>query len=330
MDATVGRLHEGQVRSVLSAATRAPSLHNTQPWRFSCTGSSIELYADYRYSLPATDPDNRELILACGAALFNLRLAIRAQDVFPVVRLLPSMRQRDLLAVVTPERSRAATAAELRLVGAIERRATNRHPFATTAVPVPVRNELRRAAEAELARMATLHDGHLPVLRSLVREAHRAQQRSAAFGKEWRAWVNVGAEYRDGVPYYSSGPRPRSDETWMLRDFTNGLRDPRLIAPRFEPAPLLVVIGAATDSRLAWLHAGQAMQRVLLTAATAGLSASFLSQVIEVEQARLALRGLLGDTQWPQALLRLGYGLWPVPRTPRRPLADVAGSVRDD
>ena len=69
--ALVGRLSEEQVRSLLAAATRAPSLHNSQPWRFPCTSSAIELYADTRYALPATDPDNRELTLACAATLLR-------------------------------------------------------------------------------------------------------------------------------------------------------------------------------------------------------------------------------------------------------------------
>lgn len=327
MDATVGKLSEEQARTVLAAATRAPSLHNTQPWRFHCTSSAIELYADTRYALPATDPDKRELILACGAALLNLRLAIRACDVFPIVRLLPSTEQRDLMAVVYPERSRASTATELRLAGAIERRGTNRHPFAPAVVPVPVRNELRRAAEAELARLATLQGTQLPAVRTLVHQAHQAQQRNAGFLSEWGAWVSVGAGFRDGVPSYSAGPRPELDDLYVLRDFAGGHGHVRQAGERFEAAPLLVSIGSATDSRLAWLHAGQAMQRVLLTATTAGLSASFLSQVIEVPAARNALRGLLNDSQWPQVLLRMGYGLWTVPRTPRRPMEDVISGL---
>lgn len=324
-DGVVGKLTEIQARSVLEAAIRAPSLHNSQPWRWHCTSSAIELYADAGHALPATDPDDRELLIACGAALLNLRLAIRAHDVYPVVRLLPSGEQRDLLAVVYPERSRVASSAELRLAGAIDRRTTNRHPFLPGAVPIPVRNELRRAAEFELARMATLHDAHLPVVRSLVHEAYQAQRRDAAFLAEWRAWVCVGADVRDGVPYYSAGPRPQAGDVWVLRDFANGQGRARSAGEHFEPAPLLVTIGTATDSRISWLRAGQAMQRVLLTATTAGLAASFLSQVIEVPGTRAALRALLDDTLWPQVLLRLGYGLWAVPHTPRRDVDDVAG-----
>jgi hypothetical protein len=64
------------------------------------------------------------------------------------------------------------------------------------------------------------------------------------------------------------------------------------------------------------------LQRVLLTAAAAGLDVSFLSQIVEVTQTREELHGLIGATQWPQAVLRIGYG-WPVVATPRRETRDL-------
>jgi hypothetical protein len=55
----VGSLTEEEVAQVLVAATAAPSLHNSQPWRFRCIDSTIELRADLGRELPATDPDHR-------------------------------------------------------------------------------------------------------------------------------------------------------------------------------------------------------------------------------------------------------------------------------
>jgi hypothetical protein len=64
------------------------------------------------------------------------------------------------------------------------------------------------------------------------------------------------------------------------------------------------------------------MQRVLLTATTHGLSASFITQPIEVPACRNELRQLLGNGATAQTLLRVGYGS-PVAPTPRRPVADL-------
>jgi hypothetical protein len=324
---SVGRLTEDQVRSVLGAAARAPSLHNTQPWRFHCDRSAIELRADYTRTLPATDPDGHELLLACGAALLNLRLAIRAYGVIPEVSVLPSATEPELLAVVHPRRSRAAGPDDQRLASAIARRRTHREPFTSTPVPVSVRNELRRAAEAENAWLVTLHGAQLPALRSLVHGAHQAQLRDPDFLAEWRQWIGRENGSPDGVLCRSAGPRPESQDVWVLRDFAAGRAPLRLPGVEFEPEPLLVVVGSFQDTTATWLSAGQAMQRVLLTATTAGVAGSFLSQVVEVGRSRARLRTLVGGRLWPQAVLRLGYASMLPPPTPRRPVEEIVRYV---
>src|SRR2546429_9934478 len=115
-----------QVHSVLEAAIAAPSLHNTQPWRFRCTPDAIELYADTTRTLPAADPDNQELVLACGAALLNLRLAVRAAGSYPDTRLCPDPRRPELLATVRPQGPLRPTPTDRELVAAIPRPRTNR------------------------------------------------------------------------------------------------------------------------------------------------------------------------------------------------------------
>ena len=80
---------------LVAAATMAPSMHNTQPWRFRVEQASqtIGLYADPARMLRFGDPDGRALHIACGAALFNLRLAATVAGRQPVFRLLPDPGQ---------------------------------------------------------------------------------------------------------------------------------------------------------------------------------------------------------------------------------------------
>lgn len=318
----VGSLTSEAVRIVLAAAITAPSLHNSQPWRFRCTPSAIELHADEAQLLPAADPDGRELRIACGAALLNLRIAVAGLGVHPVVRLLPDPHRPDLLATVRPQGRRPVSPEELALLAAISRRHTNRRPFTSVPVPPRVVNQLRAAAKAEHAWLARLAPSQLPLLRSMLRQAHAVQQKDPAFRAEWASWT--GREEGDalGVPARASGPQPEPQDQWVLRDFSGGSARPRLPGKDFEPNPLIVTVGSFHDLPLAQLQAGQAMQRVLLTATAEGLSASFLSQVVEVPTVRKQLRGLIGGGLWPQVVLRLGYGAL-APSTPRRPLADV-------
>jgi hypothetical protein len=311
----VRSLTAGQVRSVIEAATAAPSLHNAQPWRFHCTPDAIELHADPGRAAPATDPDHRELLLSCGAALVNLRLAIRALGVYPEVRCFPVTEQTDLLAVVRPQGKREPTPADQELAAAIQQRHTNRRPFLPVPVPTPLHHRLRHAAEAERAWLAVVSPAQFPMLRGMLRRAHETQRRDPAVLAEWQSWIERDESTPDRL---WAGPAAAV----LPREPDDGQTENRLPGKDFQPSPLIAVIGSFHDNPLARLQAGQAMQRVLLTATTAGLTTSFLSQVVQVPQTRTELRTLIGGGLWPQTLLRIGYGT-PVSATPRRPVEEV-------
>jgi hypothetical protein len=215
-----------------------------------------------------------------------------------------------------------ATPVDQALAAAIPRRRTNRRPFADTAVPTPVRHELRLAAEIEQSWLAVLEPAQLPLLRVLVRRAHDAQLADPEFIAEWTYWTGRTDHAPDGVPARSGGPQPEPQDQWAVRDFGGGQARERVPGKDFESDPLIAVIGSFHDGPAAWLQAGQAMQRVLLTATAAGLAASFVSQVVEVPATRRDLRTLIGGAVWPQTVLRIGYGS-PVPPTPRRDISEV-------
>lgn len=314
---SVGLLNSDQVKSVLGAAVLAPSTRNTQPWRFRCTSAGIELHADPDRALPVADADQRELLLSCGAALFNLRTAIHALGAHPATKLLPRRDDPTLLAVVRPFAARKPDRRLVRLADAIPRRHTNRTPFDATVIPDAVVAELRHAAEVEQAWLPRLDTKQLDRLRELVLKGHHAQVTDPAFLAEWRHWTARPQDSRDGVPEYTGGAMPSEDGDWILRDF-----GPPRRGQADDSDPVVVVIGSFDDKKADRIRAGQAMQRVLLTATAAAFDASFISQPVEVTAVRAELRTLLGGGLWPQVVLRLGHGT-PAPWTPRRSLDDV-------
>src|SRR6516225_5552136 len=93
------RIPARTVSEMLAIASRAPSVHNTQPWRFAVGPHAIDLYADAERQL-SQDREGRELLISCGAALFGLRLAVRGLGYLPAVRLLPDPSRPALLARV--------------------------------------------------------------------------------------------------------------------------------------------------------------------------------------------------------------------------------------
>lgn len=304
----------------LKSATLAPSMHNTQPWRFRVSRDDqiIELHADPSRMLKYGDPHGRAVCIACGAALFNLRLAVTVAGREPVVRLLPDARQPQLLAELRLAGPYRPGETDIDLHAAIPARHTNRRPFSNRSVPPGVLAELVQAARSE---GATLHlPDHLETARLLylISEAERDLLADPAYRAELAQWVSEHRD-RDGIPSSALGPRDPVRHT-PVRDFSPDRHQPLGYA-WFEEAPQLAVLSTAGGTRKDWMHAGQALQRVLLTATTYGIAAAPLTQPLETADAWLVRDPREGIEQ-PQMILRLGYGL-PVPATPRRPVSEV-------
>jgi nitroreductase len=315
-------LSREEVHTLLETASLAPSVHNSQPWRFLVRPDRIELHADPDRALPATDPAGRELRLSCGAALLTLRLALRGKGIRPLVSLLPGADAPGALAVVRLGAMRPPDAEEVALLAATRTRRTNRRPFVDTPVPIAHRALLSRAADAERSWLHVVEDRtERAKLQQLVRRAREEQAADPSVLAELRSWTDQ-RPGDAGVGIGSAGPSSESQDEWVLRDFAPGATHERPPGKDYESDPLVVVLCSYYDGPMAELVTGQAMQRVLLTATTLGLSASFLSQPIEVPHVREDLRRLLGGTLAPQTVLRLGFGS-PVPATARRPVADL-------
>jgi hypothetical protein len=309
--------------AALEIAAMAPSLHNTQPWAFRLTPDVIELHADPARRLPVVDGQDQELRLACGAALFNLRLALQARGVRPGVTRSPDRDRPGLLAEVRRAGSTAASPEVTRLLAAVPQRRTNRHPFTDVPVAPPQQHELCRAADVEGGVLHVVHDpGTRRELAELARSAHRTQMADPAFRAELAAWTGTSADRPDGVPTSAGGPLPAAHDRWVHRDFTAGAGPDRVPGKDFEDEPLVAVLTASTTGASGDVQAGEALQRVLLTATADGLAVSFLSQLVEVPEIRTAVQQLIGTRRPPQAVLRIGHG-WPTTRTPRRPVADM-------
>ncbi|WP_051399725.1 Acg family FMN-binding oxidoreductase [Haloechinothrix halophila] len=308
----------------LEAAVRAPSPFNTQPWRFDVDGDRIELRLDRRRVLDVADPDAREARLACGAALCNVRIQLRALDRVSLVDLMPDRDAPDLLAVVRVAGERPATDSERKLAAAIFKRHTNRHPFLDRPISVSARATMASAARAEGARLVFVDASErYDRLVDLIRKAEQRLDNDEAYRQEVRFWLGGPVDRDDGVPIDAIGPGPVDDQLVRLRGYyrTNPL-PPR----RFEQQPLLVAVLTTGTSPRYDVIAGAGMQRALLAACSLGLSASFLSQPFEVPDIRDDVTKVFGSDGQAHTLLRVGYG-YPTGVTPRRPIGEVASAA---
>jgi nitroreductase len=305
--------------ALLAAGALAPSSHNTQPWELTWRDGAVEVHGALERALPVADPAHRELRLACGAAMTNVQVAMRAQGRRPHVRLLPDPDEPWYLGRVAVGASLPPTSLESAMAHAVSRRRTDRAPLSGQGVSPRVRDELRRAGRLEHTWVIFVEDPtERRALRNLTAAAHAAQQADAAFRAEWARWVGEGDRHGAGLPEDILDRAARPDGVWRRRDFGAPADPDDRRPPAGADDPALLVVATTLDQPLAHLHAGQALQHVLLLATVRGLAASFVAPPVEVPEPRADLRALLGGALWPQAVLRLGVRSRPVRQPPRR------------
>ena len=296
---------DGIVRRLAGAAGAAPSIHNTQPWRFRVSGDVIEVHGDPDRMLWVADPRGRALHLSCGAALFNLRLAIRMLGAKPLVWPLPDPDGEPTLLASVQLADGLATPRERELFDAIELRHTSRAPFSGHRLPEAVQIGLEQEAGFEFALLRMLAAADTATVLELTAAAERKLAANFDHRVELGQWIGTSGD--DGVPASALGSHPDRAPA-PVRDL--GYAVPAVGRPSasYEQQPQLAVLSTARDEPADWLRAGQALQRVLLAATRNGVATSFLYQPIELRDIERPATDWWPWPECPQIIVRFGYG----------------------
>jgi len=309
------------LETLIAASVAAPSIHNTQPWRFRLDPDTVtlEIRAVTERGLRHTDPSGRALHISVGCALFNLRVAVAHCGWEPVTRRLPRPDEPDLLATVRLAGT-TRTPTTPHLYDALWRRHSSRFPFSDRPVPASVLTELTEAAHTEGSMLELPGPTRTDRLLRLTREAEQRNTADTGRAVESRRWVHPPDAESLGMPPEAIGPQDFREQI-PVRDF-GAHRHPTALAARpFEKRPSIAVLSTLHDRRTDWLRAGEALERVLLVATAHGVKASLLHQALEWPDLREHLAD--GQRQHAQMVFRLGYG----PQGPASPRRSVGQSL---
>lgn len=323
-DFPVYGLPEDQLRFLLRYAILAPSTRNTQPWRFRVTSQRVRVYADRSRGQWVVDPENRELVISCGAAVGFLCAAARAFGFDSTVRLLPDPMDPGLLADVMLTRGEPASDVEVELAAAMLIRHTHREPFANVPVPEDLVARLQNIADAHGVWLSAVSEpGTKSMLADLVAQAYRRQMADPEFQEEYASWVlQPGSSLREGIPAAALGLDEATAAEHVGVPSPQPEADHHVVREYVAKSPLLLVLGTTDDDTAAWLRAGIAHALVTLRATCAGVSTSYLNQPLELPDLRAGIGALVNQEGHPQLLTRMGYGRHSTV-TPRRSVEDV-------
>ena len=331
MTASVDSRVSSALRRAAVQATKAPSVHNTQPWRFVLVGGTLEVRSDRGRQLQVLDPFGRQLMISCGCALFNARVATEQAGYAVQVTRAPDAGDPSLVARVAVTGS-ARVPTQIGLLDAvIELRQTNRRQFAHDPVDPQVVDALVAAAAHEDALLVEIrHEERRLAIARLTQEADREQNADPAYRAELRAWTTDDPTRDDGVPARAvplGGPGHHDDIP--IRDL-----DPRgagSLPTNTESSvrQCLLVLATADDGPEAWIRAGEALEHVWLEATRQGYTMSLFTQPIEIPWIRETLRRELQMSAQPHVIIRVGRAPR-APSTRRRRLAEVITQGAED
>lgn len=312
------------LRTAAYQARLAPSVHNTQPWRFVITADALEIHSDRKRQLAILDPDGRQLLISCGCALFNARVALAARGYQALVERLPGQGRPDLVARIRLPAEPSGEQPIGVLNDYVISRQTNRRRYLDEPVPPSVITQLVTAAQQEEAILVEVGQlSHRRAVARLTQEADRLENADPAYRAELRAWTSDDRSRRDGVPALTvPHVTSHSLDDIPIRDFDTRGTGFLPTETRSHLEQCLLILGTPVDDELSWLRAGEALERVWLDATLRGYVASLFTQVIEIPSVRDQLRTELALSMRPHILMRIGRAA-PTSASMRRRLQDV-------
>ncbi|OBI87015.1 NAD(P)H nitroreductase [Mycobacterium asiaticum] len=312
------------LRNAVLLACRAPSVHNSQPWRWVAEGNAVHLFVDRNRTVPATDDSGREALVSCGAALDHLRVAMTAAGWGADTVRFPNPNNRDHLATLEFSATDQVTAAQRDRAGAILQRRTDRLPFDRPVYWNQFETVLRSTLDNEAVTLDVLDDEKRPRLVEASQLSEALRRDDVSYHAELDWWTSPFV-LSDGMPpsaLVSDTERLRVD---VAREFpVRGHQDRRPeVATDWSK---ILVLSTPEDTRPDILRCGETLSEVLLECTMAGMATCTLTHLIEASASRDIVRDLIGGRGEPQVLIRVG--ITPVmetvqPPTPRRPLNTV-------
>jgi hypothetical protein len=312
------------INAAVRLSCRAPSLHNSQPWRWVADHDGLHLFADSSRKLQSADQSGRQALISCGAVLHHLRVAMAAAGWACQVDRFPNPSNLAHVASIDFSPLDFVTADDRNRADAILRRTTDRLPFAAPASWGSFEPELRNVVDDRVVRLDVLSDALRPELAEASRLSASLRLYDSAYHAELDWWT-AGSDASQGIPLSSLVSATESERVDVGREYAVGAANERRVGITRDRSTILV-LSTDEDSRGNAVRCGEMLSAALLECTLAGLATCTLSHITESAGGRRVIAALIDSTAFPQLLIRVGMtpALENLPvMTPRRWFADV-------
>jgi hypothetical protein len=320
-------VHTDVIKDAVRLACRAPSLHNSQPWRWIIEGNTVSLFADPERVVRATDRSGREALMGCGAVLDHFRVAMAAAGYTANVDRFPNPSNHLHVASIDFTPMKYVTDGHRQRANAILLRRTDRLPFATPPDWHSFEPTLQDTVDTSTVRIDVVPDD----LRPELAEASQLTESLRLYDSSYHAeleWWTAAFEVSEGIPHSALISAAESDRVDVGRTFPvthHRERRPEVDEDRAK----VLVLSTYDDTPHSVLRCGELLSSVLLDATMVGLATCTLTHITEIPASREIVAGLIGqrvEDITPQVLIRVGLApsIEDVPpATPRRPIGEV-------
>jgi len=310
---------------MIEYAVKAPSGHNTQPWKFRIGEDKIDIIPDFTKVLPVVDSDNRELFISLGCAAENLCITASALGYDSEMSVSQS-------GVISIHLNKSEMVIIDKLYQQIEKRQTNRKAYDGKIIEEKILSEcissLPKSENIKIYAWQNGSDG-FNTLKEYVLEGNIIQMQNEKFVDELKSWMRFNKKHseekKDGLSYtvFGAPNLPAFISKPVIGSFLNSKKQNKGDMKKIDSSSHFILFTTVDNQPSDWIYLGGQLQRFLLLLTQSRISHAYVNQPCEVNQ----LRERMGESlpirnEIPQLLLRIGYAD-PAPYSKRRNLEEV-------
>lgn len=312
---------------MIEYAIKAPSGHNTQPWKFHLAEKSIDIYPDFGCSLPVVDGAHRELYISLGCATENLCIAARKLGYQENVSISNNSEGLCYIHVALQRKEGLLSP----LFNEIPKRQTNRSVYTGRIVTADILDYLKKNPQESDIHTYFYKNGEedFNKLKEFVYKGNEVQMTDKSFKDELTRWIRLNKKQvnktKDGLTYEAMGfpSVPAFIGKPIVRSFLRPKVQNKSDRKKIESSSHLVLFTTQNNTPQEWISLGRSLERFLLETTRLGIANAYMNQLCEVAGLATELQTMLYvNKEYPTLLLRIGYAS-PMPYSPRKEVKDV-------